>query len=148
LRDLLKDWNRQVAWGQYSVGPASPFKTAIARKKPAVPLRSEIRGAPAACRRLYHGIGKDQKGLVAMGRGGCEAVGYDKYSPRSEDRRAPTGQFSEVFSIFTLNVIPESEAKQVVQELHDKLRDGGRAVIATRKDICKLGSCSLLPKRW
>jgi hypothetical protein len=145
LAHVLKNWRNEVAWGQYSTGPSSPFKTAIVRKKPAAPLRSELRGSASACRRLYHGVGKDQKGVVAMGRGGCEVVAYDKYSPKSEHRQQPTGKFSEVFSIFTLNVVPEAEAKKVVQELHDKLREGGRAVIATRRDICKLGSCTLLP---
>ena len=135
LANVLKNWRREVAWGQFSTGPSSPFKTAIVRKKPAAPLRSQLGSKESACRRLYHGVGKDQQGVVAMGRGGCEVVAYDKYSPKSEHRKEPTGKFSEVFSIFTLNVVPEAEAKQVVQELHDKLRDGGRAVIATRRDI-------------
>jgi hypothetical protein len=148
LRNLLANWDHEVSWGQFSTGPESPYKTAIARTAPAVPVRDELAQGqrPASCRRLYHGVGKDQKGLQLMGRGGCEAVGYDKYSPRAEDRKQPQGKFSEVFSIFTLNVVPEAEAKLVVQELHDKLREDGRAVIATRRDICKLGDCTLLPK--
>jgi hypothetical protein len=147
LADILKHWNREVAWGQYSTGPESPFRTAIVRNKAAAPVREELKHdkPQKACRRLYHGVGKDQQGLKSMGRGGCEAVGYDKYSPNEADQKKPQGQFSEVFSIFTLNVIPESEAKEVVQELHDKLRADGRAVIATRRDICKLDGCSLLP---
>jgi hypothetical protein len=149
LRNILDNWNREVSWGQFSTGPESPYRTAIVRKTAAAPVREQLKsnGNGAGCRRLYHGVGKDQKGAEAMGRRGCEVVTYDKYSPRPEDRRPPTGKFSEVFSIFTLNVVPESEARQVVQDIHDRLRPDGRAIIATRRDVCKLNGCSLLPKR-
>lgn len=150
LAELLANWNREVSFGQHTEGTASPWVTAIPRPKAALPIREHLKKGPrppSKCRVLYHGMGKDKPGLAALRRSGaCEAAGYDKYSPNDDERVLPGGKFSEVVSNFTLNVVNEAEAKQVVRELHDKLRADGRAVITTRRDVCKLEGQSLLPK--
>ena len=150
LGRILANWNGEVSFRPHTRGTGSPWVTAIARPKAALPIRKHLQYAPvpcSGCRVLYHGMGRDKRGLMALGRSGaCSAAGYDRYSPIEADRKMPTGKFSEVVSTFTLNVLDQAEAKKVVREIHSKLRPGGIAVITTRRDVCKLKGKSLLPK--
>jgi len=147
LAQILENWDEEVSFAEHTVGTASPFVTARARKAPAAPIREALKSNPAPegqCKVLYHGVGKDRPGAEAIGRGGqCQVSSYDKYSPETELQKKPTGQHNEVYSIYTLNVVPETEAKEIVQELHDRLKPGGKAIVSTRRDVCRGG---LLPK--
>jgi hypothetical protein len=148
LGQVLKNWDREVSSVPHTQGEANPYATARHRKTPAKPITDSLKGAPkpkSGCRILYHGMGKDTPGLKRLQKR-CTTVGYDKYAPDAALKKKPSGQFDEVYSVFTLNTIPKAEAKQVVRELHDRLKPGGRAVIATRSDVCTLAGVSLKPK--
>lgn len=151
LGRILRAWNRDTSVGIYSVGEADPFVTAIERPEnaPAVPIREHLRKNPAPppngrCRVLYHGMGRDYPGLRAIGReGACAATGYDPGQPDRRFRRKPRGRFNEIYSVYTLNVVPERTAKSIIQQIFDLLKPRGRAVISVRRDTCK---GNLLPR--
>ena len=85
---------------------------------------------------LYHGCGRDVYGMAAMTRSGRDEVeGYDPYHPDAELRSLPKGKFDEVFSIYTLNVVPVGTGTEILCELVNSLKKGGRAVIAVRRDL-------------
>jgi hypothetical protein len=148
LAAVLSKWGSEVSSVPHTQGESNPYATARHRSAPAKPITDYLKRAPkpkGSCRILYHGVGKDSPGLKRLSRR-CETAGYDKYAPDADLNKMPAGLFDEVFSVFTLNTIPKSEARQVVQQLHDKLKPGGKAVISTRSDVCSLDGVSLLPK--
>jgi len=114
-----------------------------------VPLRQHLQRHPKAppngrCRVLYHGMGQDYPGLRAISRGGsCAVTGYDPGQPDRRFRKKPRGKFNEIYSIYTLNVVPERTARNIVQQIFDLLKPKGKAVIAVRRDTCGGG---LLPR--
>ncbi len=110
------------------------FRTAIARKRRAAPLREiTVRG----CNRgLYHGMGKDEPGLSWLGKICRAAVGYDPHSPSAKRRKRPSGDFDLVVSAYTLNVVSSAEGRRVMAELARRMSPRGRAVIAVRRDLC------------
>jgi len=149
LSRILRNWDRDTSVGIHSVGDANPFITAIQRPEaPAVPLREYLRKHPQAppngrCRGLYHGMGRDYPALKDIIReGACAATGYDPGQPDRKIRRKPHGRFNEIYSIYTLNVVPERTARNIVQQIFDLLKPRGRAVISVRRDICGGGLLS------
>jgi hypothetical protein len=140
----MNSLNLYRAWSLAKTTSREPKKghfhpTAISRKRAPVPVRAfleslDSRTAPG--RVLYHGIGRDEPGLEAMGRDGRDVVvGYDPYHPEPGRQAAPSGEFDEVFSIYTLNVVPALEGISVLGEIYDVLLPRGKAVIAVRKDL-------------
>lgn len=85
---------------------------------------------------LYHGCGRDEPGLEALSREGRdEVVGYDPYHTDSSKSARPEGQFDEVFSIYTLNVVPPEVGIPLLGEMFDYLKPNGKAIIAVRDDL-------------
>lgn len=141
---LMNSLNLYGAWHLAKTTSREPKKgqfhpTAMARKRAPVPVRAfleslDSRKAPG--RVLYHGIGRDEPGLEAMGRDGRDVVvGYDPYHPEPERQIVPSGRFDEVFSIYTLNVVSPSKGIDILGEIYDVLLPGGKAIIAVRKDL-------------
>ena len=129
---LIKTTKREVKEGQFH--PA-----ARRRHSAPAPVReflAHLDSRETSGRILYHGIGRDEPGLEAMSRGGRdEVVGFDPYHPDLELRELPTGRFDEVFSIYTLNVVPAKQGIDILGEIFDVLEPAGKAVIAVRRDI-------------
>jgi len=150
LDKILKNWNREVSWGQFSIGEKDPGATTRMRRAPAKPIQLYLRRTRApkngTCRVLYHGVGADEPGLKAIARGRCRGVGYDKYPKKRSHGRKPTGKFNEIFSIFTLNTVTERQARQILRDIRSHLKAGGRAVVATRRGrpVCE----GLLPRSY
>lgn len=136
--DLHASWklasttHRETKKGQF-------HPTTCGRRATPAPLRSfleslDSRKVPG--RVLYHGMGRDELGLEAMSRDGRdEVVGYDPFHPDPERRLLPLVQFDEVFSIYTLNVVPAIEGIAILGEIYDVLKPDGKAVIAVRRDL-------------
>lgn len=101
--------------------------TARARSEPAAPLLRYLKefSTRKKGRVLYHGVGRDDAGAELLG-----AVRYDPYHPDPKVRRFPRGQFAEVHSHYTLNVLSKREGLSVLQEIYDLLTPQGVAVIS------------------
>lgn len=129
---LAATTHRETKEGQF-------HPTACGRRFAPTPLRDflealDTRKKPG--RVLYHGMGRDVLGLEAMSRGGRdEVVGYDPFHPEPERRLFPLVKFDEVFSIYTLNVVPAVEGISVLGEIYDVLKSNGKAIIAVRRDL-------------
>jgi hypothetical protein len=140
LKAVIRNWDK-VRWIRKIESPREPrpgrfHPTAIARKKAPVPLREGVKHFAACENALYHGVGRDQPGLELLKRR-CEcAVAYDPYHPDQAVTHKPAGQFDEVVSMYTLNVVGRPEGKEILREIHSKLKPGGHATIAVRRDIC------------
>lgn len=113
--------------------------TARPRQTVPAPMKKFFESADTraeAGRVLYHGCGRDFHGLAALSRSGRDAVeGYDPHHPDSEFRKFPKGKFDEVFSIYTLNVVPVGMGTNILCEMANALKKNGRAVIAVRRDL-------------
>jgi len=108
---------------------------------------------------LYHGVGQDWPTARALSgndpakhnvdyrsinninqvadlvRGGKNKVEmYDKFSDYPELTKLPEGQYDQVHSHYTLNVVDKDIGKQVLKEIHSKLKDNGKAIITARRD--------------
>lgn len=108
--------------------------TAAPRKRMAVPLRKAL---PKKCgRALYHGVGRDAPGAAALRRRCRRVVEYDPFHPDPKVRRKPKGRFDEIFSVYVLNVVPKTQGRHVLREIHRLLAPGGHATISVRRDTC------------
>lgn len=129
---LAATTHRETRKGQF-------HPTACGRRASPAPLRAflealDFRKTPG--RILYHGMGRDVLGLKAMSRGGRdEVVGYDPFHPEPERRLIPLVEFDEVFSIYTLNVVPAIEGIAILGEIYDVLKPDGKAIVAVRRDL-------------
>ena len=90
-----------------------------------------------------------QKGLLVgrvldygSGRGtDADKLGMEKYDPHYHSTR-PKGKFDTVVSSYVLNVIHPVNIDDVVSDMYDLLKDGGKAYIAVRRDIKQEGYTS------
>jgi hypothetical protein len=144
LAHILKHWDTVVAYeprvkkakrNNQQVNELDP--TVKPRDKtPSVPLRQWLKKNPVNVgTALYDGVGDDHPGVEQLGLSGHSKVDrYDKFHPEDEVRVLPTGQYDNVHSHYTLNVTTPEEGKEVVQRLHDRLKDNGKAIISVRRD--------------
>lgn len=87
---------------------------------------------------LYHGVGRDLAGAKALKRGGQNTVDvYDKFHDRAAVRQLPSKLYDQIHSNYTLNVVNPEEGKGIMQEIHDRLHDTGKAIIHVRRDVAK-----------
>ena len=111
--------------------------TAIARKKAALPLRNYVNihfwTRNVTC--LYHGVGRDLAGAKFLESRGRQVCLYDPHHPDPAVRVPPSGVYDEIFSIYTLNVIPAPEARRVLKEILGCMKEDSVAVIAVRRDL-------------
>lgn len=143
LARILQNWDEVADWRVMSPMKSSRNQgfhpTAIRRLALSAPIREFLardRGSATERRVLYHGIGRDEIGGQALARGGRDRVeSYDPYHPNPHVRALPQGPFDEVHSHYTLNVVEPGAGRQIVQELHNWLKDGGLAVITVRRDL-------------
>lgn len=141
---ILKDWPHAAKWepkleGKAAVSSTGFHGTTRFREKLSQPLRefldkSDSRSSPG--RVLYHGVGRDDVGANALKVRG-QVVKYDPYHPDPDVRKAPQGKFGEVHSHYTLNVVDKAQGKKILQEIHDSLEEGGKAIITVRRDLDK-----------
>jgi len=140
LKAVIRNWDK-VGWIRKIETPREPrpghyHPTAIARKKPPVPLREGVRHFGACKRGLYHGVGRDQPGVELMKEYCGQVVTYDPYHPTPAVTQKPAGKYDEVVSVYTLNVVEQPEGKEILREIYDALKPDGHATIAVRRDIC------------
>lgn len=140
LKSVIRNWDK-VRWIRKIETPREPqagkfHPTAIARRKAPVPLREGVKHFGVCRRALYHGVGRDQAGTDLIARHCGQVVTYDPYHPDPAVTHKPKGQFDEVVSVYTLNVVERPEGKEILREIHRKLKPGGHATIAVRRDIC------------
>jgi hypothetical protein len=113
---------------------SSSWKTALTRKKVALPIRKHLLATLSdPCRRtLDYGCGK---GFDA------DRLGMFKYDPHFFPE-APCGPFWNVYCGYVLNVVSVKEGQQIVDDIHDLLGKRGRAFIVVRRDVKKAGLTS------
>lgn len=136
LANILKNWD-SVGWDlRGNSRPSSEEKfhsTAISRNKLSTPIESYLKHNKPQGRVLYHGVGRDDIGAKALG-----AEKYDPFHPDENVRKAPTGNFDEVHSHYTLNVVDKDTGKKILEHIHGLLNDNGKAVISVRRDLGSL----------
>lgn len=104
---------------------SKPHLTAIARKKPSVPMRQLDAKGLLTGRMLDYGCGK---GMDA------ETYGMDKYDPHYSPELV-YGPYDTITCNYVLNVIADAQERTLVLEnIRDLLADGGRAYITVRDD--------------
>ena len=144
LANILNDFPNQAEWSPRSPMSRGKSKegfhpTAITRKQAPTPILDYLNKHPDASsgkKILYHGVGKDKPGAEAISRGGKHAVHtYDPFHSDPNVRQLPNDQFDEVHSHYTLNVVHPNVGKNILQEIHDRLKPGGKAVISVRRDL-------------
>lgn len=118
--------------------------TAVARTSTPAPIARALLRLPAYSKRhriLYHGVGRDSFGAEALTRNGrYKVIIYDPFHPDPKVRAWPRGRYREVWSVYTLNVVPFDQGLRILGELHtfiDNLEhkpETAFAMIAVRRD--------------
>ena len=154
LADILRNWDTAAKWewrGSFSrpVKEGERHPTSIGRPNVTAPIKQHIdehKGKVDTI--LYHGAGQDQISADALKGIANQVDVYDPFqnAASSKDvwkrdiKKLPDKQYDQVHSHYTLNVIKKNGPKQgkdVMQEIHDRLKDNGTAVITVRRDdIC------------
>jgi SAM-dependent methyltransferase len=107
-------------------------KTAIKRKRLSAPARYLKEAGLLKGRILDFGCGR---GFDADALG---AEGFDPYYRT----QMPDGKFDTIICIYVLNVIPLDAQTETLIQISRKLRRGGKAYIAVRRDLRKEGLTS------
>lgn len=135
-------------WKQLRKGRAPSHSnyhpTAVARTATPVPIARALLQLGRYSKRhrvLYHGVGRDTFGAEALTRQGrYKVVRYDPFHPDPKVRSFPRGRYREVWSIYTLNVLPFERGIKLLQEIHDFIDElehkpeTAFAMIAVRRD--------------
>lgn len=142
LKSILDNWDSVARWEPKSKMAARSgdfHPTAITRTKVTSPIREFLDKTPDTTHGksiLYHGVGRDEISRQALERSGKhKVVGYDPFHSDEKVRRLPSDQFDEVHSHYTLNVVHPEVGRKIIQEIHDRLKDNGKAVISVRRDL-------------
>jgi len=164
LQKLLKNWINQSLWipvPTKSRGNRTDntkyHSTAIARKKPALPIRDYIaKGVyqflltPDAdvdidifygfTKLLYYGIGRDTAGLKALGRKTrhFQSIGYDPFHPKEVIRTHPKKDgylFHEIHCHYVLNIVDWISGENIIKDICKLMHKNGVAIISVRNDL-------------
>lgn len=154
LDKTLSTWPQCTKWERRSqlkptiLEPRRYHPTAIGRYAPPRPMLDSFtldnHGDPSNTI-LYHGCGRDDEGFLALARKATYsertnkrsrpyAKAYDPYCPWTDLRQKPTGQFDEIHSHYTLNVVDQATGLAILGEIHQLLKPEGRAIISVRRD--------------
>jgi hypothetical protein len=140
LKQILDGWEETAKWEYRS--PSRDTKentfhaTARARTHLSAPLAKWLEKRPHnEGRALYHGIGRDEVGADALHQTGMKIDKYDPHHPDPSYHTLPNRQYDQVHSHYTLNVVDRDQGHKIVQQIHDLLKDNGKAVISVRRDF-------------
>lgn len=145
LANILNNWDNVADWQEKTKMADRKNKgyhpTAIKRPTTPAPIRTYVDNVPDDTKNkniLYHGVGQDEMGRSAISRGGKHnVIGYDPYHANPEMRVLPNNLFDEIHSHYTLNVVPKEIGRNILQEIHDRLKPEGKAIISVRRDLDK-----------
>ena len=155
LADILRNWDTSAKWEW-----RGPFKYAVEEGKnhPSVRQRTEV-SAPIQQHIkdnngkkvkdiLYHGAGQDKTSHEALKGIANQVDVYDPFQKQNNPkdvwkrdiRELPKKKYDQIHNQYTLNVVKKDghqQGKEVMQEIHDRLKDDGKAVITVRRDdVC------------
>lgn len=147
LELILESWPSLVTWEPVvpqtfaTCQKCEYHPTAIARPRPAAPIRAFLaavgtrgkRAGNSHRRVLYHGVGRDDGGAQALGLRGDEVALYDPYHPSVAVRTPPAGHFDEIHSVYVLCVVDMETGRRILRALRAWLAPTGIAVISVRR---------------
>ena len=132
---IKKIYGDPAYWKDMSKGELNPvtgYRTAIARVSPPAPLQ------------LLHDRGLLKGRTLDFGSGRGHWYGMNTYDPHYQPRM-PSGLFDTITCIYVLNVVSEQEEANITHQVISKLKKGGTAYFAVRRDIPKKGTAT---QRW
>lgn len=112
-------------------------KTAISRKGPSAPLKFILSNEEVKDPILDYGCGKgaDSKHLTSLN---YNVTSYDPYwNPKNMDDKS--NLYNTIICNYVLNVIDESEEKEVLLDIKRLLSKNGTAYLSVRRDLKKEG---------
>jgi 2-polyprenyl-3-methyl-5-hydroxy-6-metoxy-1,4-benzoquinol methylase len=103
------------------------WKTAIKRRQVSLPIRKHLmRELTDPCKRvLDYGCGRGYD---------ADRLGMFKYDPHFSPE-APEGKFDYIYCGYVLNVLTQSEGRQIIKEIQSLLTPRGVAYVAVRRDM-------------
>ena len=157
LKQHIDNWDKKATWhfshdNKKKDSEEGVHSTAIARNgKISSPIKHHMslpENANSQGKKiLYHGVGQDYASAEALSNGGKYKGGnkveggknevhiYDKFHSNPEiKKKFPKNHFDEVHSHYTFNVVNSATGKDIMQQMHDSLKPGGRAIISVRRD--------------
>jgi hypothetical protein len=153
LAHILRNWDKSAFWerrGDFKreVKKDEVHPSVRARKEVTAPIAQHIEEHKDKVKSLlYHGAGQDKISADALKNNiSGEVDAYDPFQKvghkndvwQRDITALPSKQYDQVHSHYTLNVVNKNIGKQVIQEIHDRLNDNGKAVISVRRDdICR-----------
>ena len=146
IKHILANWDETTEWQKANkfgrkIKEGDFHPTAISRssKSAPVPIREYLKHSDrhdSGLDLLYHGVGRDEAGANALSNEGSHNMDkYDPFHPEKNYRELPNKEYDEVHSHYTLNVVPEHVGKNIIKEIHDRMKPGGKAVISVRRDL-------------
>ena len=141
LELLVGNWDTAVHWAP--VLPQTHARcvrcdyhpTAITRRDAPAPIRQFLRVAKPsarALRLLYHGVGRDIQGAMALSTRGDVTL-YDPYHPSAAVRAIPRSSFDEIHSVYVLCVLTPEQGKIELGRMRRWLSDTGVAIVTVRR---------------
>jgi len=104
------------------------WRTAIKRKALSIPMRYLVKKHLLMGRTLDYGCGRGYD---------ADALKLEKYDPNWGPQELPEGEFDTIVCSYVLNVLPEEERKEVIENIRSKLKPHGVAYISVRADVSK-----------
>lgn len=132
---IKKIYGDPAYWKDMSKGELNPvtgYRTAIARVSPPAPLQ------------LLHDRGLLKGRALDFGSGRGHWYGMNTYDPHYQPRM-PSGLFDTITCVYVLNVVSPEEEANITHQVISKLKKGGTAYFAVRRDIPKKGTAT---QRW
>ena len=151
LAHILRNWDNAAHWewrGAFKYAPdANKAHPSVRQRQDApVPIKDHVKGQPQKVNDiLYHGAGVDMAGYQMLHDVGKQVDAHDPFQaygdpkdPWKRDiRPLPNKKYDQIHSVFTLNVVTKPQGKQILQDMHDRMNDDGKAIISVRRDeIC------------
>jgi 2-polyprenyl-3-methyl-5-hydroxy-6-metoxy-1,4-benzoquinol methylase len=115
-------------------------RTAIYRRRLSVPVRKIASNIPRAARILDYGCGRGDD-VHRLRELGFKAEGYDP----AHGPEMPPGEFDVILCTYVLNVVDVDTEREILDDIRARLRPGGVAYLAVRRDIPYEGTTT---QRW
>ena len=113
-------------------------RTAITRKKPSLRTRWLVKNDLIKGRVLDYGCGRGKD---------AETLKCEKYDP-SWSPKLPKGKFDTIICVYVLNVVLEKMEKKILKDIKNRLKKGGKAYFAVRRDNFVRGFNNISFQRW